>query len=85
MRRLITSFILLTIPATLTYSQIKSVADYINDVTALSNRTDVKSANDYIDHNQDQILREWIAITEINAPSGQEQPRAKYIEGLLRS
>src|ERR1041384_1993608 len=85
MRRLITSFILLTIPATLTYSQIKSVADYINDVTALSHRPDVKSANDYIDHNQDQILREWIAITEINAPSGQEQPRAKYIEGLLRS
>jgi acetylornithine deacetylase/succinyl-diaminopimelate desuccinylase-like protein len=85
MRRLITSFILLTIPATLTYSQIKSVADYINDVTALSHRTDVKSANDYIDHNQDQILREWIAITEINAPSRQEQPRAKYIEGLLRS
>ena len=85
MRRLITSFILLTIPATLTYSQIKSVADYINDVTALSHRPDVKSANDYIDHNQDQILREWIAITEINAPSRQEQPRAKYIEGLLRS
>jgi tripeptide aminopeptidase len=85
MRRLITLLILLTIPATLTYSQIKSVADYINDVTALSNRTDVKSANDYLDHNQDQILREWIAITEINAPSGQEQPRAKYIEGLLRS
>ncbi len=29
-------------------------------------------------------MREWIAITEINAPSGQEQPRAKYIETLLR-
>src|ERR1041384_6387082 len=85
MRRLITLLTLLTIPATLTYSQVKQVADYINDVTALSNRTDVKSANDYIDHNRDQILREWITITEINAPSAHEQQRAKYIERLLRS
>jgi tripeptide aminopeptidase len=85
MRRLITSFILLTIPATLTYSQVKTVADYINDVTALSNRSDIKVANDYLDRSRDQILREWIAITEINAPSGHEQERAKYVEGLLRS
>src|SRR6185503_2785754 len=34
---------------------------------------------------REQILREWIAITEINAPSLHEQPRAKYIEGLLRN
>jgi tripeptide aminopeptidase len=85
MRRLITLLVLLTIPATLTYSQVKSVADYINDVTTISTRPDVKAANDYIDRNRDQILREWIAITEINAPSGHEQQRAKYIEGLLRS
>src|ERR1044071_4040692 len=85
MRRLIALLTLLTIPATLTYSQVKQVADYINDVTALSNRTDVKSANDYIDHNRDQILREWITITDINAPSAHEQQRAKYIERLLRS
>ena len=85
MRKLITSFILLTIPATLTYSQVKSVADYINDVTTISTTPDVKAANDYIDRNRDQILREWIAITEINAPSGHEQERAQYIEGLLRS
>jgi len=85
MRKLITLLIVLTIPATLTYSQVKTVADYLNDVTALSNRADIKAANDYIDCNHDQILREWIAITEINAPSGHEQQRAKYIEGLLRS
>jgi acetylornithine deacetylase/succinyl-diaminopimelate desuccinylase-like protein len=85
MRRLITLLILLTIPATLTYSQVKTVADYLNDVTALSNRADLKVANDYLDRNHDQILREWIALTEINAPSGHEQQRAKYVEGLLRS
>src|SRR5205807_8513667 len=85
MRRLITLLILIISVTTSTYSQVKSVADYINDVTAISTRPDVKAANDYIDQNHDRILREWIAITEVNAPSGHEQQRAKYIEGLLRS
>src|SRR5678809_51659 len=44
----------------------------------------VKAAFDHIDRDRDAILREWIAITEINAPSKQEQERAKYIESLLR-
>ena len=44
----------------------------------------VKAAFDQIDKDRDAILREWIAITEINAPSKQEQERAKYIESLLR-
>jgi acetylornithine deacetylase/succinyl-diaminopimelate desuccinylase-like protein len=85
MRRLITLLFLITSAITSTYSQVKSVADYVNDVTAISTRPEVKAANDYIDRNRDQILREWIAITEINAPSGHERQRARYIEGLLRS
>src|SRR5918996_6176310 len=44
----------------------------------------VKAAFDHIDTTHDEILREWIAITEINAPSKQEQERAKFIESLLR-
>jgi len=44
----------------------------------------VKAAFDHIDKDRDAILREWIAITEVNAPSKQEQERAKYIESLLR-
>src|SRR5215217_3399653 len=44
----------------------------------------VKAAFDHIDKDRDATLREWIAITEINAPSKQEQERAKFIEGLLR-
>src|SRR5204863_1124140 len=56
----------------------------MTEVTALASRADVKVANDYIDRNHAEILREWIAITEINAPSGREQQRAKYIESLLR-
>src|SRR5215213_8870204 len=44
----------------------------------------VKSAFDHIDKSRDAILQEWIAITEINAPSKQEQERAKFLESLLR-
>jgi tripeptide aminopeptidase len=65
-------------------AQVKTVAQYIEQVKALADRTDVKAANDYIDRNHESIMREWIALTEINAPSGQEQERAKYIENLLR-
>ena len=65
-------------------SQVKTVPEYVDEVTAVANRGDVRAANDYIDRNQANILREWIAITEINAPSGHEQQRAKYIESLLR-
>src|SRR5436190_17924159 len=66
-------------------AQVKTVAEYIDQVQAISNRADLKAASDYIDRNHDGILREWIAITEINAPSGHEQERAKYLESLLRT
>lgn len=85
MRRLIPLLGLLLLVNSPTQSQVKTVAEYLGEVTALSNRADAKAANDYIDRDRDNILREWIAITEINAPSGQEQARAKYIEGLLRT
>jgi acetylornithine deacetylase/succinyl-diaminopimelate desuccinylase-like protein len=59
-------------------------AEYADQVKAVQNDAHVKAATDHIDKDRDQILREWIAITEINAPSEHEQERAKYIEGLLR-
>lgn len=59
-------------------------AEYADQVKAVQNDARVKAATDHIDKDRDQILREWIAITEINAPSEHEQERAKYIEGLLR-
>jgi hypothetical protein len=83
MRRLIPVLALLLFVSAPANSQVKTVTEYFSEVEALTNRADVKLANDYIDRNHESILREWIAITEINAPSGQEQPRAKYIEGLL--
>jgi tripeptide aminopeptidase len=84
MRRLISLVALLSIIPTLAQSQVKTVPEYIEQVKALTNRPDLKAANDYIERNHESIVREWIAITEINAPSGQEQQRAKYIENLLR-
>jgi len=84
MRRFLSLLILLLISATLTTAQVKSVAQYTEQVQALASRADIKIANAYIDRNHESIMREWIAITEINAPSGHEQPRAKYIESLLR-
>jgi tripeptide aminopeptidase len=37
-----------------------------------------------VDSHHDEILREWVTLTEINAPSGHERQRAAYIERLLR-
>jgi tripeptide aminopeptidase len=84
MRKSISPVILLIIVTAFAQAQVKSITQYIEQVRTLANRADVKAANAYIDLNHESILREWIAITEINAPSGQEQQRAKYIEGLLR-
>jgi acetylornithine deacetylase/succinyl-diaminopimelate desuccinylase-like protein len=74
----------LIIATTFAHAQVKTVPEYIEQVKALTNRSDIQAANDYLDRNHESIMREWIAITEINAPSGQEQPREKYIESLLR-
>lgn len=57
---------------------------YVQKVQEIQNNPQVKAAVEYIDSNRDDILREWIEITEINAPSGHEQERSKYIEKLLR-
>src|SRR5687767_9469509 len=55
-----------------------------DDVKTIQDDARVKAAFDHIDKDRDAILREWIAITEINAPSKHEHERARYIESLLR-
>src|SRR3984893_12965753 len=57
---------------------------YSEQVKRIQYEAQVKAANDYIDKNHESILREWIAITEINAPSKQETQRAKFLESILR-
>src|SRR5687767_12257962 len=55
-----------------------------DDVKTITDDDRVKAAFHHIDKNRDAILRKWIAITEINAPSKHEQERSRYIESLLR-
>ncbi|HKR61117.1 MAG TPA: M20/M25/M40 family metallo-hydrolase [Pyrinomonadaceae bacterium] len=62
----------------------QTALEYAEQVKAIQNDARMKAAAEHIDKDRDQILREWIAITEINAPSEHEQERAKFIEGLLR-
>jgi acetylornithine deacetylase/succinyl-diaminopimelate desuccinylase-like protein len=61
-----------------------SAQSYAEQVKTIQDNPRIKAAFDYIDKDRDEILREWIAITEINAPSKHEQERAKFIESLLR-
>jgi tripeptide aminopeptidase len=57
---------------------------YDEQARALLARPEIRAAFADVDRSHDAILREWIAITEINAPSGKEQERAAYIERLLQ-
>ena len=79
----LTLLILLTLSMLLTPALSQSPS-YPEQVKAVQDDARVKAAFDHIDKNRDAILREWIAITEVNAPSKQEQDRAKFIESLLR-
>lgn len=54
--------------------------EYIEDLTL---HPEVVEAFEHINESQADILAEWIAITEINAPSGKEHERAAYIQKLL--
>ena len=81
MRRTLIMLTMLLSLSTFIYAQSPS---YPEQVKAIQDDSRVKAAFDHIDRDRDGILREWIAITEINAPSKQEQERAKFIESLLR-
>ena len=77
---LLTTLVLLLL-TTFTFAQTPSYPDQVKTV---QDDERVKTANDYIDRNHSSILKEWIAITEINAPSKREQERARYLESLVR-
>lgn len=69
---------------TLLVTTVMAQDNYPERVNGVNSDRRVKAAYDSIDKDRDGILKEWIAITEINAPSKHEQERAKYIESLLR-
>lgn len=62
----------------------QTTSNHLEQVRQIQNAPKSKAAFDYIDRHKPDILAEWIQITEVHAPSGHEQQRAKYIEGLLR-
>lgn len=63
----------------------QATSPQLEQVGQIRNDPKVKAAFDYIDRNKQAILAEWIQITEVHAPSGHEQERAKHIEALLRN
>lgn len=81
---LISLILLLACPRVESQAPNQKPNQYLDQVKALQNLAEVKAAGAHIDQNKEQILREWIAITEINAPSGHEGERASYIEKILR-
>jgi tripeptide aminopeptidase len=74
----------LTLLLTCLTASSQTPAQYQEQVQSILDDSQVKRANEYIDKNHKDILREWIAITEINAPSKHEGERAAYIENVLR-
>jgi len=81
---LISLVLLLTCTQVESQTSAPTPTQYLDQVKALQNSAQVKTASAHIDKDRERILREWIAITEINAPSGHERERAQYIERLLR-
>jgi acetylornithine deacetylase/succinyl-diaminopimelate desuccinylase-like protein len=67
------------------FSVVAPAQDYDSQAKALAARPDIKNSFDYITAHHDDILKEWIALTEINAPSGKEQARAAFVKRLLES
>ena len=52
---------------------------------ALMARPEVQAAFAHVERERERTLREWVAITEVNAPSGKERERAALVEKILRA
>ena len=57
--------------------------DYTSEAAKIRDRADVQRAFAHVDATKDAILKEWVQITEINAPSGKERQRAEAVKRLL--
>ena len=68
-----------------TFSFTANAQDMADQAKRLAERADVKLAFDQVDAQRERILAEWIALTEINAPSGKEHQRSEAVRKLLES
>jgi len=66
------------------FSTLPATAQPTEQVKSLMARSSVMAAFAHVEKDRERILREWAQITEVNAPSGKERPRAMLIEKLLR-
>ena len=57
----------------------------VERVQRLVSSAALASAFAHVDRDRDSILAEWRMLTEIEAPSGKEEPRAAVVEGILRA
>lgn len=57
--------------------------DYNAEAKQVRDRAEVQGAFAYVDAHKDDILSEWIRLTEINAPSGKERERAEAVKKIL--
>ncbi|MEO8380685.1 MAG: M20/M25/M40 family metallo-hydrolase [Acidobacteriota bacterium] len=57
----------------------------VDAMKTLLQRADVARAVEAVDRDREAIVTQWRTITEIPAPSGQEQKRAAALEELLRT
>jgi acetylornithine deacetylase/succinyl-diaminopimelate desuccinylase-like protein len=60
------------------------IAPQIAAVKTLMTRSDVARAVDFVDRDREFIVREWQTVTEIPAPSGEEEDRAEYVRQRVR-
>lgn len=57
--------------------------DMTAEATRLASQPELKGAFQQVDASRKTILDEWIALTEINAPSGKERARAEAVRAIL--
>ena len=86
MKRLVLSLSILTIAsACRTTTQTTAPSPQLGRVQQIAARADVQAAFAHVDASKDAIVAEWVTLTNINAPSGQEAERAAAVEQLLRT
>ena len=77
--------VLLFVACTTTAPQSLGPSPELPRVRQLAENPAVAAALAHVDQNRDEILKEWITLTQINAPSGHEAKRAAFVEERLRA
>ncbi len=77
------SIVIICLCAVLFINANSKAQDYHAEAKQVMNRADVGHAFAHVDAHKEDILNEWIRLTEINAPSGKERERAEAVKKIL--